>query len=211
MHEPLPRRSAVAAPDAQHILHRDYETRSRAILKTVGTHRYAADPGTEILCAAFAVDSDPVQLWIPGDPVPPEFIEAAHNPHWMLAAHGDHFETIVEQYVLAPRYGWPLVPLERHACTMALALAHGLPARLSAVADALELSNRKDAAGERLMHQRRSPGVRVRMRILPAHTGLMIHSALIGFMHIADKTLRRNVSCMIGCQHCRQPSNRYGC
>lgn len=157
MHEPLPRRSAVAAPDAQHILHRDYETRSRAILKNVGTHRYAADPSTEILCAAFAVDSDPVQLWIPGDPVPPEFIEAAHNPHWMLAAHGDHFETIVEQYVLAPRYGWPLVPLERHACTMALALAHGLPARLSAVADALELSNRKDAAGERLMHQTSKP------------------------------------------------------
>ena len=140
-------------PRPWHVLHRDYETRGRVILKKVGTHRYAADPRTEILCVAYAVDDDPVQLWIPGNPVPPEFIEAAHNPRWVLAAHGDHFETAIEQHVLAPRYGWPLIPLERHRCTMAMALAAGLPARLSAAADALELANRKDAAGERLMHQ----------------------------------------------------------
>ena len=40
---------------------------------------------------------------------------------------------------------------------MAMALAAGLPARLSAGRDALELSNRKDAAGERLMHQTSKP------------------------------------------------------
>jgi DNA polymerase bacteriophage-type len=40
---------------------------------------------------------------------------------------------------------------------MAVALAHGLPARLSAAADVLELSDRKDAAGERLMHQTSKP------------------------------------------------------
>src|SRR5262249_44269219 len=62
-----------------------------------------------------------------------------------------------EQYVLAPRYHWPVIPIERHRCTMAAALAAGLPARLSAVADALELGNRKDAAGERLMHQVSKP------------------------------------------------------
>jgi DNA polymerase len=138
-------------------LHRDYETRGTVLLKAVGTHRYAADPHTEILCVAYAVDDDPLQLWIPGNPVPPEFIEAARNPRWLVVAHGDHFETAIEQHVLAPRYGWPLIPFERHACTMALALAHGLPARLSAAADALELANRKDAAGERLMHQMSKP------------------------------------------------------
>ena len=94
---------------------------------------------------------------MPGNPVPPEFLEAAHNPRWIVAAHDDHFETAIEQHVLAPRYGWPLIPLERHRCTMALALAAGLPARLSAAADALELANRKDAAGERLMHQTSKP------------------------------------------------------
>jgi DNA polymerase len=40
---------------------------------------------------------------------------------------------------------------------MALSLAHGLPARLDAAADALELANRKDAAGQRLMHQTAKP------------------------------------------------------
>ena len=64
------------------------------------------------------------------------------------------FETAIEQHVLAPQFGWPLIPIERHRCTMAMSLAAGLPARLSAAADALELGNRKDDAGERLMHQR---------------------------------------------------------
>jgi DNA polymerase bacteriophage-type len=152
MHEPLSRRSAAAAL-AQHVLHRDYETRSRAILKNVGTHKYAADPSTEILCAAYAVDHDPVQLWLPGNTLPPEFLQAALDPSWIVCAHNAGFEAAIEQRVLAPQFGWPLIPLERHRCTMAMALAAGLPARLSAVADALELSNRKDDAGERLMHQ----------------------------------------------------------
>jgi DNA polymerase len=149
----------VAPIDAAHVhvLHRDYETRSRIILKLVGAHRYAADPSTEVLCCAYAVGDDPVQLWRPGDPVPLEFIEAASNPMWIVAAHGDHFETAIEQHVLAPCFGWPIIPIERHRCTMAKALAAGLPARLSAVADALELANRKDAAGERLMYQMSKP------------------------------------------------------
>ena len=48
-------------------------------------------------------------------------------------------------------------PIEKQRCTQAMCLALGLPARLSAAADALELSNRKDAAGERLMHQTSKP------------------------------------------------------
>jgi DNA polymerase len=111
----------------------------------------------KVLCCAYAVDDQPVQLWTPGNPVPPEFIEAANNPNWIVAAHGDHFESAIEHHIMASRFGWPLVPLERHVCTMARALSHGLPARLSAVADALELINRKDAGGERLMHQMAKP------------------------------------------------------
>src|SRR6266487_1917389 len=147
----------LALSEVQHVLHRDYETRSCVTLKKVGAHRYAADPSTEILCAAFAVDDGPVQLWLPGDPVPPEFVEAARNTNWLVAAHNDAFETAIEQYILVPRFNFPLIPLERHRCTMAAALAVGLPAKLSAVAAALELSNRKDAAGERLMHQMSKP------------------------------------------------------
>jgi DNA polymerase bacteriophage-type len=141
-----------------HVLHRDYETRSQCMLKSAGAYRYAADLRSEVLCCAYAVDGGAVQLWTPGDnPVPTEFIEAASNPNWIAVAHNDQFETAIEQYILAPRYGWPLIPIERHRCTMALSLAYGLPARLSAAADALELANRKDKAGERLMHQTSKP------------------------------------------------------
>jgi DNA polymerase bacteriophage-type len=151
--------AAGVAAEAQHVhvLHRDYETRSRVILKTVGTHRYAAHSSTTVLCCAYAVDEDPVQLWTPGDPIPAEFIEAATNPARMVCAHGAHFEDAIERHVLRPRFDWPAFPIEKQRCTQAMCLALGLPARLSAAADALELSNRKDAAGERLMHQTSKP------------------------------------------------------
>ncbi len=148
---------AVLCGTTAHVLHRDYETRSQCVLKATGAHRYAADPSTTVLCAAYAIDDDPVQLWTPGDPIPSAFIEAARNPAWIVVAHNDQFETAIEQLLLAPRFGWPLIPLERHRCTMAMSLAHGLPARLSAVADALEFAHRKDVAGERLMHQMSKP------------------------------------------------------
>ncbi len=81
MHEPLPHRTAVQTDIAvAHILGRDIETRAKASLKKVGADKYATDPSTEVLCVAYAVDDGPVQLWRPGDPVPPEFVEAAANP-----------------------------------------------------------------------------------------------------------------------------------
>ena len=60
-----------------HVLHYDFETRSTCNLLAAGAWRYAADPSTEVLCCAYAVDDEPVQLWVPGDPIPPEFVEAA--------------------------------------------------------------------------------------------------------------------------------------
>ena len=43
--------AGTAAAPTVRVLHRDYETRSRAILKTVGTQRYAATPRLKS-CAA---------------------------------------------------------------------------------------------------------------------------------------------------------------
>src|SRR5262249_58550144 len=125
-----------------HVLTRDSEPRSKAILKTVGAYRYAVDSSTAVLCCAFAVDDEPVQLWTPGGrPVPAEFIEAARNPAWIVCAHGAHFEDAIERHVLHPRFGWPAFPVEKQRCTMAAGLAVALPAKLSAVANALDLAN----------------------------------------------------------------------
>ena len=140
-----------------HVLHRDIEGYGPLDLRVVGAHRWAADPRSGIYCEAYAVDDGPPQLWVPPDPVPPEWFEAANNTDWFVAAHNDAYESVAEQHILHPRFGFPLIPPERHICTQAAALALGLPAKLSRLADALELANRKDAAGEKLMLQMARP------------------------------------------------------
>jgi DNA polymerase bacteriophage-type len=161
MLSPTPEGALKPAPrerdGVRHLLHRDYETRSVLLLNKVGAHRYAADPRTEILCAAYAIDAEPPKLWTPGDAVPAEFVEAAGNPSWVVAAHNDSFETQIERHILTPRFNWPTVPLERHVCTMVAALALALPAKLEKLARALDLVHQKDAAGHRLMLQMTKP------------------------------------------------------
>ena len=134
-----------------HVLHHDYETRSTIDLTKAGAWKYAAHPSTEVMCCAYAVDDEPPQIWVPGNPIPPPFFEAARDTSWLIVAHGAQFERAIEELLLHPRFGWPLVPLERQRCTMAAALAHSLPASLSGAAEALYLLHQKDKAGQRLM------------------------------------------------------------
>ena len=140
-----------------HVLHRDVEGFGPLDLRVVGAHRWATDPDSGIYCVAYAVDDEPMKLWVPPDPPPPEWSEAANNTDWRVAAHNDAYESVAEQHILNPRYGFPLIPIERHICTMTAALALGLPAKLGRLADVLEFANRKDAAGEKLMHQMARP------------------------------------------------------
>jgi DNA polymerase len=133
------------------ILYRDIETRSTIALAKAGAWRYAADPSSEVLCIGYAIDDSDVQIWTPGQPIPEVFLAAARESDWLIVAHNDAFESAIEECLLAPRYGWPLVPIERHRCTMASALAAALPGRLDAAAAALGIETRKDAAGHRVM------------------------------------------------------------
>jgi DNA polymerase bacteriophage-type len=135
----------------KHVLHRDYESRGVLRLEDVGAWRYAADPRTEILCCAYAVDDEPVKLWRPGDPVPPEFFEAARYADWEVAAHNAQFEIALEHFILTRRHGFPKFPLSNQRCTMAMALACSLPPKLELAAQVLELLHQKDKAGQRLM------------------------------------------------------------
>jgi DNA polymerase len=88
----------------------DVETRSTLDLKKVGAARYAAHPTTDVWCAAFAVDDGPVQLWLPGDPLPPDLLEAITDPGCALIAHNAAFERAIWQHILTPRYDWPEMP-----------------------------------------------------------------------------------------------------
>jgi DNA polymerase len=133
------------------LLHRDYECRSTLDLGDVGAWKYSRHPDTEVLCCAYAVDDGPVKLWVRGDPIPLEFIEAANNPEWLVSAFNDSFERLIEQHNLAPRVGWPIIPIERHRCSQAAALSLALPASLEKVAAALGLEHQKDKAGHNNM------------------------------------------------------------
>jgi CHC2 zinc finger/DNA polymerase family A/Toprim domain len=135
------------------ILFRDVESRSTLRLADAGAWRYAADPGTEVLCIGYAGDDSPAQIWTPDQQIPAEFFAAARDPDWLIVAHNDQFESAIEERLLQPRYGWPLVPIERHRCTMAMAMASALPGALDKIAEALGLAMRKDADGHRLMMQ----------------------------------------------------------
>jgi len=64
----------------------DIETRSMASLEETGAFRYAADPSTEVLVIAYAVDEAEPQTWILGQDIPAEFIAAASDPSWLVVA-----------------------------------------------------------------------------------------------------------------------------
>jgi DNA polymerase len=139
------------------ILFRDYETRSTLNLGDVGAWRYASDSSTDVWCCAYCVDDGEIKLWVPNKPVPHEFITAAENPDWLAVAFNDGFEHQIETHVMSPRYSWPLVPIDRHRCLQASALALALPGSLDGVASALKLEQQKDTAGHHTMMQMAKP------------------------------------------------------
>ena len=141
----------------RHALHRDIETRSTLDLTEVGVWRYAAEPTTGVWCVGYAIDDGPAQIWIPGEPIPEVFFTAARNSDWLVIAHNDAFERAIEERILAPRYGWPLVPPNQRRCTMSMTLASALPGSLDGAAEVLNSPFRKDADGQRLMRKMARP------------------------------------------------------
>jgi len=143
--------------NTRHVLHRDIETRSTLDLTDVGAWRYASESTTGVWCVGYTVDNAPARIWIPGQPIPEEFHIAAREPDWLIVAHNDAFERAVEELILAPRYGWPIVPIQQHVCTMAMVLASALPGSLDSAAEVLNSPFRKDAEGQRLMRKMARP------------------------------------------------------
>src|SRR5262245_14469142 len=96
----------------------DIETRSAVSLEEAGAFRYAADPSTEVICVAYAVDNNEPEIWIPGQKIPDAFLAAANDPSWIVVAHNYMFERVISAHVLEPRYGWPAIPITQQRCTM---------------------------------------------------------------------------------------------
>lgn len=134
-------------------IHIDFETRSTVDLKKAGVHVYAAHPHTDVWCMAYAVDAGPVELWTPDD----VFCPFALKPDDLVYAHNASFELAIWNGLMAPRYGWPPLPIPQVRCTMVMAYALGLPGGLEQASAAVGLDAQKDMDGRRLMLQLSAP------------------------------------------------------
>ena len=72
----------------------DMETASECDLKTAGVYNYAKHPSTRVLCMAYAVDDDEVQVWTPDQPFP------RHILSHQIRAHNAAFERLIFWHVL---------------------------------------------------------------------------------------------------------------
>jgi DNA polymerase len=139
------------------VLFWDFEGRSAASLRMQGGWRWASHATTEPLCVCYAVDDGDVATWLPGQPPPEPFLEAAHNPHeWRSITHNAEFDHAVLEHVLV-KHGFAPIPIEARHCSLTLALANGYPAELDLLARALGLAYQKDRDGVRLMRQMAQP------------------------------------------------------
>lgn len=132
------------------VLHLDWETRSTVDIKEAGAYPYAAHPTTDILCAAYAFDDEPVQLWTPDQAVPFDIVShvlAGGEVH----AHNAQFERLIWRHIATPKYGWPEPKMEQFVCTAAMAAAMSLPRHLDGLAKAIGLDVEKDKVGYNLM------------------------------------------------------------
>jgi DNA polymerase len=146
-----PARIVTLIPKAEGVtrfLYRDFETQSKVDVRKVGARNYVAHPSTKVFCCAYALNDSLVQVWWPGDPVPPEFLPENHDAK--VGHNSDQFDARVEREILGPRLGWPQADVPEYD-TMVMGARIGLPQKLSTLAVALNLEVRKDAEGRRLM------------------------------------------------------------
>ncbi|AMW34872.1 DNA polymerase [Haematospirillum jordaniae] len=130
----------------------DFETRSPVDLRTRGVYVYAAHPDTEVLMAAYKIDGGPTRRWLRGDPCPLD-LRAAIEGGAVVEAHNNTFERLMINMILAPRHGWPHLPLAQCRCTAATAAALSLPRKLGDLGTALGLTVRKDKRGAALIRK----------------------------------------------------------
>jgi DNA polymerase len=138
-----------------HEIHLDFETRSESDLPKVGAWAYSEHPTTEVICACWAYDDEPVQEWRMGEDFS-HFLTRAdgsmpaavqlRQPGALLCAHNAFFEYSIWTNVLK------LLPWHEDWWwdTAASAAYYSLPRALGNLAPVLELGN-KGADGGRLI------------------------------------------------------------
>jgi DNA polymerase len=130
-------------------LHIDFETRSAADLRKVGLYRYAEHPTTSVLMMGYAFGDEQRWLWKPRSTEAIPLRVMAHvSAGGKVTAHNSAFELAIWNTVLRRQVAnLPVLHREQCDCTMARALASGLPAALAQLAEVTRSPILKDEAG----------------------------------------------------------------
>lgn len=127
----------------------DLETRSYLDLTKVGAYKYAEQ--VEMVCAAWAVDDEPVQgALFPGQSIPEPLWSLLKQEKHRVIAHNANFERVVLK-ALADRGESPMVKLSRWRCTRAQACVWNYQPSLEMLAQELGLAQQKDTIGSKAM------------------------------------------------------------
>jgi len=139
------------------MLYLDFETKSDVDLPFYGLRRYAEDMSTKVLCMAWAIDDEPIELWWADDPFPQRVIDYINGGGPITTHHAD-FERPIFEWVLCPDYDFDPPALTQYRCSMVQSLANGFAGGLDAMAVGLGIPYRKNPHGTRLIGAYCAPG-----------------------------------------------------
>lgn len=131
------------------ILSFDYETSSELNLPDVGIDLYAAHPSTKILMAAFKIDGQNTEQWVPaeGERIPSDLKEGLRDPEVIKVGFNASFERMVTWRKLGLGVG----DYQSWRCSMALAYMFSFMGGLDDIAKQMDLRFKKDARGKTLV------------------------------------------------------------
>ncbi len=124
------------------VLFIDFESRSKADLKSVGAHKYCLDKSTEILLTAYAVNEGGMIHVSEFDSFPDEVIKLLQNPDVLKVAHNAEFDMSLLKYV----YGID-ININEWFDTAFQAAYYGHPRALKGLAKRLNITEKGEQDG----------------------------------------------------------------
>ena len=138
-------------------------------LPAVGSSVYAQHPLTEVVSLTYT-DGVAIWLWKPGDDIT-HLSRAAASRGNLFIAHGAGFEKDIWHYIMVAVYGFPDIPNDRWRDTQAVCAWKAIPLNLEDACDTLELENRKDPDGHKLMRSLTKPSKAGEFDLSPERLG----------------------------------------
>ena len=128
----------------------DFETRSAISLPDLGLDNYANSDTTEVLCIAFGLQPNNIQVYGPTNPALKPLLKHIEKGG-KIAAWNAMFEYAIWNCVCVPKYGWPELKLEQCIDTMAVAAANNIPQALDDAGVFMNSEHQKDTRGRYLI------------------------------------------------------------